>query len=74
MHKHHRFVHIWKKRDVQALDWCPCAVILRLQFQILISYKQPKRMVPMWDALEFYFCTLPEVSGMGDNGVKRRTI
>ena len=43
-------------------------VVLSLQFQLLISYKQPKRIVPMWDALKCNFCTLPEVSGIGENG------
>ena len=61
-------VRIWEGRDVRALGWCPGAIVLSLQFQLLVFYKQPKHIVPIWDALECDFCTLPEVSGMGQDG------
>ena len=41
---------------------------MSLQFLLLISYKQPKRIIPMWDVLECDFCALSKVSGMGVNG------
>ena len=49
---------------MRALGWCPGLAVLCLQFQRLISYKQPKRIVPM---LECNSCVLLEVNAMDEN-------
>ena len=52
---------------MRALGWFPGFVVLRLQFHRLIFNKQPKRIVPIYDALECNFCMLLEVNGMDEN-------
>lgn len=50
--------------DTRALGDRPGLIVLCLQFQLLIFYKQPKRVVPIQDALEYDFCRVPAVSGI----------
>ena len=45
--------------DIRALDWRPGLVVFHLQSQLLISYKEPKRIVPMLDALCCDACISP---------------
>ena len=52
---------------MRALDWFPGFAVMRLQFQRLIVNKQPKCIVPIYDALECNFCMLLEVNGMDEN-------
>ena len=56
-----------KTRDVRALGWRPDSVVLRLQFQFLVVYKEPKHVVPMEGALECNFYISPDFSGMDQN-------
>ena len=73
----------WDTRYIHAVGWCPGEVVFSLQSQLLVSYKQPKRIVPIWDALgceiskriapmlaalDDDFCMSPEVSSTGVNG------
>ena len=60
-------VHSGEAMDARALGGRPGLVVLCLQFQLLIFYKQPKRVVPIQDALECDFCRIPAVSDIDQN-------
>ena len=51
-------------RDIQALCWCPGVIVSHLYFSLHVFYKQPQRIHPIWDVLQFYFCVLAKMSGM----------
>jgi len=53
--------------DIRALGERPGLIVLCLQSQLRIVYKQPKRVVPIQDALERDFCRVPAVSGIDQN-------
>jgi len=35
-------MRIGKSRDIQALGWCPSAIVIRVQFSLVVFYKQPE--------------------------------
>src|SRR5258706_11600767 len=47
-------------RHVLALCWCPGVVVFPTQFALHIFYKQPQRILPIWDVLQCDFCMLAE--------------
>ena len=65
MHAHQPMsVRIGEVRDIQALCWCPGVIVSHLYFSLHIFYKQPQRIRPIWDVLQYDFCMLAIVSGM----------
>ena len=60
-------VHIVEIRDIRALYWCPGVIASLLYFSPRIFYKQPQRIRPIWDVLQFDFCMLAKMSGMDVN-------
>src|SRR5258706_5348313 len=59
-------VRIAKMGDIPALRWCP-GVVLPLCFSLPIFYKQPYRILPIWNVFQCDFCVLAEMSGMDVN-------
>lgn len=51
-------------RGIRAFGWCPGQVVFPLQVSLLISYKQPQRILHPWDVFQCDFCMLPEMNGM----------
>ena len=54
-------------RDIRALYWCPGVIVSLLYFSLQIIYKQPQRIRPIWDVLQFNFCMLAKMSGLDVN-------
>ena len=68
MHAHPLIsVRIGEIRDIRALYWCPGVILPPLYFSLHIFYKQPQRIRPIWDVLQFDLCMLAKMSGMDVN-------
>ena len=60
-------VRIGEIRDIRPMCRCPGVVVSYLYFSLDIFYKQPQRIRPIWDLLQFDFCMLAKMSGMDVN-------
>jgi len=56
-----------KTRGIRALGWCPGQVVFPLQWNLLISYKQPQLILQPWDVLQCNCYMLPEMSHLDLN-------
>ena len=54
-------VHVGKIKDILALCWCPGVLVFLLQFSLHIFYKQPQRILPIWNVLQ---CDIYMLAGM----------
>ena len=50
-----RIAEIW---DIRALCWCPGVIVFPLYFSLHIFYKQPQRIRPIWNVIQYDFCVL----------------
>ena len=60
-------VRIEEIRDIQALCWYPGVIVSQLYFSLNIFYKQPQRIRPIWDVLQYDVCMLAKMSGVDVN-------
>ena len=60
-------VRIGEIMNILALCWCPGVVVFHLQCALHIFYKQPQRISPIWNVLQYDFCMSAEMSGMDIN-------
>ena len=61
-------VRIGERRDIRVLCWCPGVVVFPLYCSLHIFYKQPQRILPIWNVLQCNFCLLAGMSGVDVNG------
>ena len=54
-------------RDIRALSWRPGLVVFPLYFPLHIFYKQPQRILQIWNVFQYDICALAEMSSMDVN-------